>query len=31
MTVKINNIDLSEYITECDLRHSCRVKALRIV
>lgn len=24
MTVKINNIDLSEYITECDLRHSCR-------
>lgn len=24
MTVKINNIDLSEYITECDLRYSCR-------
>lgn len=24
MTVKINNIDLSEYIIECNLRHSCR-------
>ena len=24
MTVKIQNIDISEYVTNCDLRHSCR-------
>ena len=24
MTVKINNTDISEYVTNCDLRHSCR-------
>lgn len=24
MTVKINNTDISKYVTNCDLRHSCR-------
>lgn len=24
MKVKIQNIDISEYVTNCDLRHSCR-------